>query len=67
MARTCKMETKNFHLAQYVLEMAMLDTKFLDYKPSLMASSAIYLINKIRKRAEAWPCELESLTGYCEK
>ncbi len=32
-----------------------------------MASSAIYLINKIRKRPEAWPLVLENMTGYEEK
>lgn len=58
------MDPKNFHLAQYVLELSLLETKFLDFKPSLIASSAIYLINKIRKRPESWPHELESLTGY---
>lgn len=61
------MEDKNFHLAQYVLELALLDIKFLECKPSLMAASAIYLINKIRKRSEAWPIELESMSGYPEK
>jgi len=61
------MEQKNFHLAQYVLEMSLLDTKFLEFKPSLMASSAIYLINKIRKRSESWPNSLENLTSYSEK
>ena len=55
LSKICKMEQKNFHLAQYVLEMSLLDTKFLEFKPSLMASSAIYLINKIRKRTESWP------------
>lgn len=55
LAKVCKMDPKNFHLAQYVLEMALLQANCLDYKPSLMASSAIYLINKIRKRSEAWP------------
>ena len=44
------MDGKNFHLAQYVMELSLLDAHFLEYKPSLLASAAIYLINKIRKR-----------------
>jgi len=58
LAKICKMEEKNFHLAQYILEMSLLNTKFLEYKPSLMASSVIYLVNKIRKINEPWSCSL---------
>lgn len=67
LTKVCKMEQKNFHLAQYVLQLSLFETKFLDYKPSLIASSSIYLINKIRKRPESWPSSLEKLTGYSEK
>ena len=49
------------------MELSLLDTKFLEYKPSLLASSAIYLINKIRKRSESWPDLLMAATGYEEK
>lgn len=49
------------------MELSLLETKFLDYKPSLVASAAIYLINKIRKRSEAWPDLLVAATGYEEK
>ena len=64
LAKISGMDPKNFHLAQYVLELAMLDTKFLSYKPSILASSAIYLINKIRKRSTAWPDILLAATNY---
>jgi hypothetical protein len=37
------------HLTQYILELALLDMRFLGFKPSLLAASAIYLVNKIRK------------------
>lgn len=50
LSKICNMDMKNFYLAQYVLELSLLNIKFLKYKPSLLASSAIYLINKIRKR-----------------
>ena len=58
------LDPKNFHLAQYVLELALLEPKFLTYKPSILASSAIYLVHKIRKRSEAWPDILMAATGY---
>ncbi len=44
-----KMSDKNMHLTQYILELALLDMRFLSFKPSLLAASAIYLVNKIRK------------------
>jgi transcription initiation factor TFIIIB Brf1 subunit/transcription initiation factor TFIIB len=44
-----KMSYKNMHLTQYILELALLDMTFLSFKPSLLAASAIYLVNKIRK------------------
>lgn len=64
LAKISNMDVKNYHLAQYVLELSLLDVKFLEYKPSLMASSAIYLINKIRKRSEAWSDLMMAATGY---
>lgn len=63
-AKISGMDMKNFYLAQYVLELAMLDVKFLEYKPSLLGSAAIYLINKIRKRSESWPDLLIAATAY---
>lgn len=64
LTKLCRMETKNVHLAQYVLEMSLLDTRFLQYKPSMMAASVVYLISKIRKMPESWSMQMESLTGY---
>lgn len=58
------MDIKNFYLAQYVLELSLLDVKFLQYKPSLVGSAVIYLINKIRKRTESWSDLLIAATGY---
>jgi cyclin B len=49
-AKISGMDNKNFYLAQYVLELSLLDVRFLEYKPSLIGSAVIYLINKIRKR-----------------
>ena len=43
------LELKNYHLAQYILELSLIQPRFLNYQPSLLAASAIYLIKKIRK------------------
>ena len=58
------LEPKNFHLAQYVLELALLQSKFLNYAPSLIASASIYLIKKIRKSESSWNDLMTSMVGY---
>jgi hypothetical protein len=67
LAKISGMDIKNFYLAQFVLELSLLDIKFAEFKPSLLASSVIYLINKIRKRSESWPDLLMAATNYEEK
>ena len=54
------------HLGHYVLELAMLKSKFLEYPPSLLAPACIYLIKKIRKCDNAWGDNLTQLVGYKE-
>ena len=54
-------------LAQYVLELALLERRFIGCKGSLMAASAIYLINKIKRVDSAWPDQLMAASGYEEK
>lgn len=66
LCRVVSMEAKNRHLAQYLLELALLQPRFLNYPPSLMASSAIYLIKKIRKSEAPWSDAVASVAGYRE-
>ncbi len=49
-----------------MLELALLQPKFLAYPPSLMASAAIYLIKKIRKSETPWSEAISSMVGYRE-
>jgi hypothetical protein len=66
----CKLvefEPKKFYLAQYILELALLDANFLKYRQSMLACSAIYLINKIKKSEIAWPDIIVAASGYDEK
>jgi hypothetical protein len=37
------------YLATYIVELSLVEYKLLKYQPSLLASSAIYLSNKILK------------------
>lgn len=64
LCRVGGMEAKNQHLAQYLLELALLQPRFLSYPPSLMASATIYLIKKIRKSEAPWNETVASLVGY---
>jgi cyclin B len=64
LSKVIGLEPKNFHLAQYLLELSMLKSRFLVYSPSLIASSAIYLIKKIRKSESSWNELMTTLVGY---
>ncbi|KAM3129512.1 cell division [Paramecium bursaria] len=54
-----QLDTKNKYLAQYILELALVDYRFSFYKPSQLAASAIYLVNKIRKQTPSFSNEME--------
>ncbi|CAD8181946.1 unnamed protein product [Paramecium pentaurelia] len=43
-----ELDPKNKALAQYILELALVEYKFIVYKPSLITQAAIFLVNKIR-------------------
>ena len=61
------LEPKNKNLAHYILELSLLQPKFLNYPPSLTAASVIYLIKKIRKSEATWNDPMSSMVGYSEK
>ncbi|EAR83691.1 amine-terminal domain cyclin (macronuclear) [Tetrahymena thermophila SB210] len=58
---------KNYYLARYLIEIALLEYKMISNAPSLLASAAIYLVNKIRKRDVAWKESMIEITGYLEQ
>jgi len=53
-------------VAKYLIEMAILDEKFLNYKPSLIAAAATWLSRKMLKKGD-WDKTLEFYSGYDEK
>jgi len=72
-AKVAGFDEKNFNLARYLLELALVDYKMIKYLPSNLACSAIYLVNKIHKR-EGWSdvmikhgCYTESQIRPCAK
>lgn len=59
---------KTFFLAQYILELSLLEYKFLKYSSSLKASSALYIARKILKvdPSNSWGTVLQKHSEYKE-
>lgn len=51
-----------FFMAQYLVELTLIDIRFLRYAPSNLAAAALYTANKILKRTPAWG---ENMVKYC--
>jgi len=52
------------HLAQYLLELSLLDIELVCYKPSHLAAASMLLSNKLLKSHPAWPTAMQHYTGY---
>jgi len=46
-SKIAKADSVIFYLAQYLLELALLDSKMNQYKPSLLASTALYVAMRV--------------------
>ncbi len=55
--RMVSMSDKNYHIAQYILELSLLDLTFSEYSSSMLGSAVVYLVNKIRKISPGWPSD----------
>ena len=55
-----------FFMAQYAMELSMLDYKMLRYTPSMMAASTISVAMKALKKPSIWNDVLKSQTNYTE-
>jgi hypothetical protein len=62
----CNCSTRVKHLSHLLLEMSIVDTTSLQFKPSLLASSAIYLANHILSEPAPWSLIFLNQTGYTE-
>ncbi len=55
-----------YFMANYLVELALLEYRMLKYKPSVQAAAALYLAHKVLKVVPAWEGFLEKYTGYTE-
>lgn len=58
-------DEKTLNLGKYLLELSMIEYKMISYSQSLLACSAIYLINKMKKN-EIWPESIARSSNYAE-
>ena len=65
-ARFAEFTNREFVMARYFLELALIDYNMLKFLPSNLTCSAIYLVQKLLKK-EVWTQELKEILGYTEK
>eukprot|EP00931_Biecheleriopsis_adriatica_P118963 TRINITY_DN94258_c0_g1_i1.p1 TRINITY_DN94258_c0_g1~~TRINITY_DN94258_c0_g1_i1.p1 ORF type:complete len:414 (-),score=78.71 TRINITY_DN94258_c0_g1_i1:41-1282(-) len=53
-------------LAQYLVELTLLDAQFLRFPPSMIAAAAMLLSNSLSQRHAAWPENMSSVARYPE-
>lgn len=53
-------------LANYVAELAMLEYQTLEFKPSVVAASCVYIARRITRRDVVWTSDLEYYSGCSE-
>jgi len=56
----------DFHLIQYLLELSLLCIKMIQYKPSHLVASAVFLCNKLLELDPAWSEDMVRQTTYSE-
>lgn len=55
---------KTICLAQYLLELSLINFKMLNYQPSLTATTALYIAKKLQNEIERPDKSIEETTGY---
>lgn len=65
-ARLMFMDSLAFSLANYILELSLVDYKMLKYPPSHIAAASIYLTNKLYNSEAAWPLVLNEESPYMD-
>lgn len=56
-----------FYLAQYMIELALVEYRMIKYKPSILAAGALYLAHKVTGRKDAWPLKVEQYSRLKER
>jgi hypothetical protein len=62
----CFGDEKSFYIAQYIIELVLIEYKLNLNVPSLKAAAALYIARKILKIQPAWPNVLENTSGITE-
>ena len=62
-----KVDKVTADLAQYMIEIALLDYSSIHIKPSYLAMISLYLAQKIMKNPNPWNKDLAAFTFYTEK
>ncbi|CAG9318024.1 unnamed protein product [Blepharisma stoltei] len=66
-SRLCEFEEKDFHFAQYLIEMTLMEYKMIKFSPSIIAISAVYLTNKLNDVKDLLPSALIEQTKYSKQ
>ena len=64
--KVAKVDALIFNLSRYLLELSLVNYKFLKYSPSNLASSALYLSLKMTKHPNPWSEAMVKHTHYKE-
>ena len=64
--RIISRDEKVYYLGRYLLELALVDYKFIKYSASNIAASSIYLAMKIFSKKDCWNSVIEEHSGYSE-
>jgi hypothetical protein len=59
-------DDKGRHLAQYALDLALLEDRCLQHSPSVLVSAALYISNRILGRRELWPATMAAQSRHTE-
>jgi hypothetical protein len=57
---------QTLHLAQYLIEISMLDYESIHIKPSYLAASALYLSGQLLRQSDRFTLKLVAHTSYSE-
>ncbi|PHT44117.1 putative cyclin-B3-1 [Capsicum baccatum] len=64
--KVAQADTKFEHLAFYLIELCLVEYEALNYKPSMLCASAIYVARRTMQMAPAWTPLLEMHARYQE-
>ena len=66
--KVAKASDRLFHLAQYLIELSLIEQRMLEYPPSMLAASALLLAIRILYRdMHHWTPQMSEFTQYSEQ